>query len=54
MFIARKFSNTVAPLGAKCSRHLRPLRSPGARVRYRAPSYKHLVPPEQRQVRQVC
>jgi hypothetical protein len=54
MHIARKFSNTVASLGAKCSRHLSPLRSPVMLVRYRATSYKHLAPPEQRQVRQVC
>jgi hypothetical protein len=39
--------------GSEMFPHLRPLRSSGARVRYRPASYKHLAPPEPRLVRQV-
>jgi hypothetical protein len=42
-----ELSNTVAQLGAKMLPSSCPLRSFGARVRYRIALYKHLAPPEQ-------
>jgi hypothetical protein len=53
MFIALKHSITVAPQGAKCSPSFASIALLWSARGYPAASYKHLAPPEPKQLRQV-